>query len=116
MRHRAVPLFITCERPSCGRLKQVRWACEQRTKRFCSQACANKVTKNTTRGQLWKTGVPASVVARKRKLLARVAGLTPLEAFKVGYKLGLYSKLRQVRQHYILTKRPDAHLPTRKAS
>lgn len=102
---RAVPLFIVCQRPECGRLKQVRWACEQRTKRFCSPACANKVTKNTRRGELWKTGVPASVVARKRKLLARVAGLTPPEAFKVGYKLGLYSKLRQVRKRYVLVKR-----------
>jgi hypothetical protein len=42
---------------------------------------------------------------RQQRLLARVAGLTPLEAFRTGYTVGLQSKLRQIRKRYMLVPR-----------
>ena len=100
--------YITCQRPGCGQIREVNRPCEQRTRKFCSKRCANLVVCNVTRNGNHRLGVEKSVATRKRKVLARVEGLSPLQAFKLGYKCGIESKCRQIRKHYILTKRTAA--------
>lgn len=38
-------------------------------------------------------------------LLARLDGVTPVDAFKLGYHRGLQAKWRQLRRRYVVTKR-----------
>jgi hypothetical protein len=96
-------LLIVCHRRACGRVREVSRLSQQKRQKFCSRTCANLATANI-RGR-YHEGVKRSAQNRKRRLLARVAGLTPLEAFKVGYRVGLEGKLTQIRKHYVLTKK-----------
>jgi hypothetical protein len=100
---RTLPLRILCQRQGCENVLDVRCPAEQRRRKYCSRRCANLVNRNILRA--WRKGVDGSVRKRQRQVLARVAGLTPLEAFRLGYKRGLYSKLRQVKRQYVLVKK-----------
>lgn len=92
--------FITCERQACGAVKQVRNPYEQRTMRFCSRKCAGMVLKNITKipGANSRGGLE-NVRRRRLAILARLEGMTVLEAFRLGYNKGLFSKIRQRREH-----------------
>lgn len=99
-----MPLHILCARPGCEGALRVRTPSEQRRHRFCSRRCAALVTQNIRRAQPGKGG-RTSGRRRQQASLARVAGLTPLQAFRLGYVRGLQSKLRQIRTRYVLTPR-----------
>lgn len=101
---RTVPLYIECKRPGCGRLREVRCPAHQARGGYCSQRCNALVNQNIRKAGL--KGVWGSAHQRKRRVLARIDGLTPLEAFKLGYRSGLRSKSYQIRRRYVLTKRP----------
>lgn len=100
---RTVPLYITCQRPGCEAVKQVRTPSQQRRYRFCSPRCIGLVCQNIRHGTA--KGVARSARARKARVLARVQGLVPLEAFRLGYQMGLESKLRQIRKRYQLVRK-----------
>lgn len=91
------PLFIFCRRHACGAKVRVpnRW--HQRTRRYCSKRCATIALEPIMRLVRQKGGY-ASGKLRQRALLARVQGMTPVEAFRVGYLRGLQSKHRQLRR------------------
>lgn len=93
------PLFILCQREGCENVKQVRTRYEQRTFRYCSKACAASATADSRR-EACRAACRRVGLARghqmKQQLLARVAHLTPLEAFRIGYLRGLGAKRRQV--------------------
>ncbi len=103
---RTTPLFITCQRPGCGQIREVQRPSAQRKQKYCTKRCANLVNVNIMVNH--RVGVERSVIMRKRRLLARVAGLDPLAAFNVGYRCGLESKCRQLRKHYVFVKRATA--------
>lgn len=101
MQRRTVPLFIVCQR--CGAIKPVPLPSVQRTQRYCSRRCAASVTQNIRKAG--RIGIERSVAKRRRHVLTRVAGLTPVQAFRLGYVRGLQSKLRQIRQRFTLVKK-----------
>jgi hypothetical protein len=90
-----VPLFVTCER--CGGLKQVPTRSRQARQRFCSFHCARKATAvmNIPREAQSRGGKMRASRCRAR-LMAAVARLTPMEAFRLGYTRGMQSKNRQL--------------------
>ncbi len=90
---RRIPRFVVCVR--CGTRKELRRPSDQRT--YCSHRCAGLVLQNIRQAQA--AGVAISARNRKRRLLERVEGLTPLAAFRLGYLTGLQSKHRQIRKH-----------------
>lgn len=100
-----VPYFYECQRPSCGQLKQVRRPSEQKRHKYCSRKCAAMVLQNIKRA--YRKGVENSARARMRRVVDRVAGLSAIEAFRVGYDCGLRSKLRQLRKRYTFQKKAD---------
>lgn len=95
---RRVPLFITCKRSGCGELRQVETVEQQVKGGYCSHRCA---------ALDHRLGVER---ARKLRaaMLERLDGLTPLEAFRLGYVRGLQSKIRQIRKRYLLVKKDTA--------
>lgn len=103
---RTIPLYMTCQRPECEAIKQVRTPFEQRTRKYCSQRCNGLANANIRRAG--RKGVDESARRRKRRLLERVQGMTPMDAFRAGYKAGLRSKIHQIRRRYALTKRTEA--------
>lgn len=103
---RTTPLFIQCQRPGCEGIKQVRCPSDQRKYRYCSQRCIALMTQNIKRAG--RKGVERSASARRRRVLERVKGLSPLEAFRLGYDRGLQSKLTQIRRRYVLVRKDRA--------
>lgn len=95
----AGPYFIVCANPACAAVKQVRRPSEQIRHRFCSRKCAAIVLCNITKiqGANRRGGLERGRLARLA-VVARVSGLTPLAAFRLGYEKGLYSKYRQGRR------------------
>lgn len=92
------PLFIVCRH--CGIVKTVRKPCEQRQQRFCSRKCANTVHCNISHAS---RGLGGRVRAHRARLrvLERIKGLSPLDAFRQGYTLGLNSKTRQLKRRAV---------------
>lgn len=90
------PLYITCRRHGCGGKARVpnRW--HQRNRRYCSKRCATLANEPIMRLVRQKGGFAAGKV-RRQAVIARVQGLTPLEAFRLGYMRGLHSKHRQLK-------------------
>lgn len=94
----APPLFIVCQRAGCGKLREVRRPCEQQHEKYCSRRCAAFVTKNCARPGVGRLGGLECARRARRALVKRLDGLTPLEAFRLGYDRGLQSKHRQIRR------------------
>lgn len=94
-----VPLYITCQREGCGKVKQVRTRTKQRTQKACSNRCGCLMRAQSAEGQatLRRGGLVAGSRARTR-LIAEVGHLTPLVAFRLGYLRGLQSKYRKTKQ------------------
>ena len=90
-----IPLFITCQNPRCGKLKQVRKPCEQHKTQYCSRSCASVM--NASKEHCRAGGLERARRARL-KIRQRVDGLAPIEAFRLGYTLGLRSKTRQLQR------------------
>lgn len=90
-------LFLLCARGECGRRRRVRAGDRGVLARpgYCSHRCA---------ALQQRLGVDRAAAA-KRRMLARVAHLSPLEAFRLGYVRGLQSKLRQIRTRYALVRK-----------
>lgn len=101
---RTTPLYIECQRPGCGRLRSVRSPYLQRQRRYCSQRCNGLAHANVRKGAA--LGAARAAAKRKREVVQRIVGLTPLEAFREGYKVGLRSKCSQIRKRYLLLKKP----------
>lgn len=97
-----VPLFIVCGNPACAKVKAVRKPCEHRKQKYCSRSCASTMTaparREASREACRRVGL-ARASQLRRALLARLTGLSPLEAFRMGYDRGLQSKWRQMRKH-----------------
>lgn len=85
-----LPRFITCAH--CGAVKQVRKPSEQ-TQRFCSRKCSAMVTMNIRHAASSKGGLMRAHRVRMQ-ILQRIDGLTPLQAFRQGYRLGLEKRRR----------------------
>jgi hypothetical protein len=90
--------FVECQR--CGAIRTARSRAEQKHGKYCSRKCSNLVNQNIRFGM--PRGVANSARARRLRVVARVQHLTPVEAFRLGYVRGLYSKLRQVKRRYRL--------------
>lgn len=89
-----IPRYITCER--CGAVKQVRKPSEQR-QRFCSRKCSAIVTMNIRHAASSKGGLMRAHRVRMQ-ILQRINGLSPLQAFRQGYRLGVEKRRRQYRK------------------
>lgn len=96
-----VPLLVECQRPGCGAIVPVRCLSVQRRQKYCSLSCSAKVQSGANAAKASAAGV----LARKRKVLARIDGMTPLQAWKAGYKVGMNGKLRHIRRRYVLVPR-----------
>lgn len=92
-----VPLFITCEREACGKVIQVRDRCLQRVQRFCGLTCA-AIARNSRPHTFLASQKGGKERGRRArlKIMERVKGMTPVEAFRLGYVRGLQSKHRQL--------------------
>lgn len=101
----SLPLLVTCRYQPCGRVFDVAKPSLQRTRKYCSTRCAARVNKNILAAGAGRRGGLASAKVRQRKVLAGLDGLSSLECFRVGYKCGLYSKLRQVRRRFDLVRK-----------
>lgn len=95
--------YIVCANPKCAKVKRVRRPSEQRRHKYCSRHCANLMHGGPPKGAASKGGTVRAQRCRAR-LLRSLAGLTPLEAFRRGYTIGLQSKLRQIHKRYRLVK------------
>lgn len=91
------PYFILCAARDCERIAHVRSPYEQRTRRFCSRACASRTTRHLTHADQLK-GAEASKVRRRAKALAKLAGLSPVEVFWKGYSQGWHQGARSARR------------------
>lgn len=93
------PYFIICANPTCEQVKQVRRPSDQQRHRFCSRKCSAIVVCNITKvAGAARLGGLAKAKQAQRAVVARVQGLTPLAAFRLGYDRGLQSKHRQLRK------------------
>lgn len=95
----SVTLWVVCRRKGCERLSTARSKREQRRRKYCSRRCAAIVNKNIGKTTAARRAeiLAKSIHTRKQQVLNRIAGLTPLEAFRLGYKLALKSKAKQLR-------------------
>lgn len=94
-----VELFITCERENCGQIKRVKDRAKQQTQRFCSRRCATLACNgNEFCREAQSRGGKMRAHRARLAIMARVSTLTPIEAFRHGYKLGLESKWRQTKR------------------
>lgn len=94
-----VELFITCARDGCGQVKRVRNRALQKIQRFCSRQCATSSRVGTVFcREAQSRGGKMRAHRARLALIARVAHLTPVEAFRLGYVRGLESKHRQLRR------------------
>jgi len=102
------PLYIVCAYEPCGKVKEVPNRHLQRRLKHCSHACAARATVAQRLARLREGGRRGGLTTASRsrqRLLARLAGLSPLACFRLGYKTGLESKLRQVRRRFELVPR-----------
>ena len=94
-----LPLFVTCQRPGCGGIRSVRHPREQRRGKYCSRFCAAMMNQNLMkRPETRRNGLLAGIQSKKRKMREKVQGLTPLEAFQLGYETGMRSKVRYLKR------------------
>lgn len=91
------PYFILCTAPGCERIARVRSPYEQRTRRFCSRACASRNTRFLTLADRLK-GAEHSKRTRRAQALAKLAGLSPVEIFRKGYSQGWHAGCRFARR------------------
>lgn len=103
---RGGPFFGVCARVECGALFEVRKRSILRVRKHCSHRCASlAAAARRGRAAFQAAGRKGGAVwgrRAQRRALARVKGLSPLEAFRRGYDIGLQSKLRQIRKRYRL--------------
>lgn len=92
----AEPLYITCLRHGCGVRVRVINRYQQRMRKYCSKRCSTVAHEPIMRLVRRKGGLARAAMMRKA-VIARVANLTPLEAFRLGYLKGLQSKHRQLK-------------------
>lgn len=99
--HPDVPLFVTCQRPGCGQIREVRFPSQQKRGKYCSNRC------QMLHRPCWHLGWPKGVAVRKQKVRDRIEGLTLVEAFNLGYRAGLVGKLVHIRKRYDLVKKAN---------
>lgn len=99
VKRRTVPLYVTCQRPGCEGIRQVSRPHLQRSGKYCSRRCAAIVAKNIAKTDK-VAAARKSAQSRRAKILQRLTGMTPYEAFKLGYTRGLQSKWRSLRRDY----------------
>ena len=91
------PLYITCEREACGAVIRVKNRALQQVQRFCSRRCATLMCAvNNLYREAQSRGGKTRAHRARLALIQRVQGLSPVEAFRVGYLRGLGSKHRQL--------------------
>lgn len=96
----AVELFITCQREDCGRVVAVRDRRMQRLRKYCSLSCsAIQRNRNPAAFLASSRGAKERVKRERARLMEEVRTMSPIEAFRIGYTRGLYSKRRQQRAH-----------------
>jgi hypothetical protein len=82
-----IPLFVQCKRAGCGQIREVQTREQQATGWYCSTKCERMVrAKFQAFGQV---GGTVSGAKRTAALLARVRGLSPIEAYHLGYQKAL---------------------------
>lgn len=89
---------IVCANPTCRAVKVVT-RFDQRRRRFCSRACAgtcSAITRLTKAQRL--AAANASKRVRQAAAMRRVAGLSPLEAYKLAYAVGWKAGVRAERR------------------
>jgi hypothetical protein len=101
------PLFIVCKRTECRQLREVNRPYLQRRGGYCSRRCAAIVNQNISNAECGKGGLESGR-RRQAAVVARVAGLSPIDAFRLGYVRGLQSKLRQIGKRYVLVRKDGA--------
>lgn len=103
-RRTKLPLLKVCAREACGKVFEVSCPYWQARRKYCSKRCNGYAqVPHLMRGAA--KGIAKMVATRRRMCLERVAGLTPLEAYRRGYLNGLYSKSVQLRKKYLLVKK-----------
>jgi len=98
---RVVPLFIVCKRHGCEGIREVRRPHLQRKGGYCSSRCAAIDTRNIAKADHASAG-RMSALRRRQQLKARLATLSPLAIFRLGYTRGLQAKWRTLRKVYDL--------------
>ena len=102
-----VPLFIVCENPACQKVREVRKRGDQAKQRHCSRRCAMTMRHNLTREAARRGGLEAGR-RRRAAAMARLAGLSAVEAFRLGYNRGFQSAKRKILSQYVLIPRKAA--------
>jgi len=92
-----LPLFFICQNPACQKVVRVKTPKQQRDRRCCGPRCVAIVFPNLTKELRRKGGLTRARRDRLR-IRARIKDLTPIQAFRKGYLLGLASKHRQLRK------------------
>lgn len=82
----ALPLYAVCKRVGCDRIRRVATPAEQRPRRYCSARCEQLAREAFRRGGA--KGGRISGAKRTASLLARIQGLSPTEAYHLGYQCG----------------------------
>lgn len=94
--------FVLCQRPGCGAVRPVQRKRDLGLGKYCSRKCAALVNQNVTFDRAANArGGRARAAQLRAKLLADLAGKSPLEAFRLGYARGLSSKHRQLTRQRI---------------
>lgn len=98
--------YAMCQREGCENVFQLRRPSERGKRKFCSQRCNGMAYQRFSK-EAMDRGRAKGIVTHKRKVLARIDGLTPLEAFKLGYQCGQRTKHTRLRAKYLLVKKPE---------
>jgi len=92
------PLYVFCQRPGCEGYARVTNRSKQRTRKFCSRRCAALAQPQSTLStEARSRGGKTRAQRARRRLMQRIAGMSAIEAFRVGYVRGLQSKWRKTR-------------------
>lgn len=89
---------IVCANPKCRAVKVVT-RYDQGRRRFCSRSCGAKSSPITTLTPAQRlAAAEASKVVRQAAAMRRVAGLSPLEAYRLAYSVGWKAGVRAERR------------------
>jgi hypothetical protein len=96
----ADPLLVVCQHPECGCSFPVKSRWLQRIRKYCSLSCG-AIMRNRAPGafEASSRGAKLRTAQERARLMAEVKDMEPIEAFRLGYLRGLYSKHRQVQRY-----------------
>lgn len=101
-----LPLYIVCAYGPCGNVVPVAKPSLQKRRKYCSQRCNGLANANCTKNRAACARGGTETAHRKRlAVLQRVKGLSALEAFRQGYRLGLQRGYRTKLERHVQARR-----------